>query len=76
MVLDKSESEDGHFLEYDAAHLINDMCNGISYCHNKMNIVHHDLKPEIFLLKDKDSDQLVVKIIDFGLSRKVLSGFL
>ena len=74
MVLDKAESEDGHFLEYDAAYLINDIVNAISYCHNKMNIVHRDLKPENFLLKDKDSNPLIVKIIDFGLSRKVLSG--
>ena len=77
MVLEKADSEDGHFLEYDAALLIRDIVNAIEYCHNKMNIVHRDLKPENFLLKDKNNsttDHMHIKIIDFGLSRKVSSG--
>ena len=74
MVLEKADSEDGHVLEYDAALLIRDIVNAIEYCHNKMNIVHRDLKPENFLLKDKSTDHMQIKIIDFGLSRKVSSG--
>jgi calcium-dependent protein kinase len=70
-VIDKAEAADGngHFSELDAAHIIHDILDAISYCHDEKHIVHRDLKPENFLLKDK-SDQSAVKIIDFGLSRR------
>jgi calcium-dependent protein kinase len=67
-VLDKAESEEGHFSEDDAAILIRDILDAIRYCHDVVNIVHRDLKPENFLLKD-ERDDAPIKIIDFGLSR-------
>ena len=68
-VVEKAESEEGHFHEDDAAILIRDILDGISYCHDVAKIVHRDLKPENFLLKNKDDDA-PIKIIDFGLSRR------
>mmetsp|Transcript_32996 Transcript_32996/g.80202 ORF Transcript_32996/g.80202 Transcript_32996/m.80202 type:complete len:272 (-) Transcript_32996:651-1466(-) len=68
-VLDYAESDQGHFLEEDAAILIRDILDALRYLHDKCHIVHRDLKPENFLLKD-DSPNAPIKIIDFGLSRK------
>jgi calcium-dependent protein kinase len=67
-VLEKAESDEGHFSEDDAAILIRDILDAIRYCHDVVNIVHRDLKPENFLLKD-ERDDAPIKIIDFGLSR-------
>jgi calcium-dependent protein kinase len=68
-VIEKAESEEGHFSEEDAALLIRDILEGIRYIHDELNIVHRDLKPENFLLSD-DTDDADIKIIDFGLSRR------
>ena len=68
-VIEKSESEEGHFSEEDAAVLIRDILDAIRYIHDELNIVHRDLKPENFLLTDNTEDAQV-KIIDFGLSRR------
>lgn len=46
--------------------------SAINYCH-KNNVCHRDIKPENFLLKFKD-DPSSIKLIDFGLSRKLTEG--
>jgi len=66
-LLEKSESEEGHFEENDVAVMIRDVLDAIAYCHS-INVVHRDLKPENFLLANEDEDA-PIKIIDFGLSR-------
>jgi calcium-dependent protein kinase len=43
--------------------------SAIQYMH-KYNICHRDLKPENFLLKQK-GDVTSIKLIDFGLSKKL-----
>lgn len=49
--------------------LFEQICSAIAYAHKK-KIIHLDLKPEnIFLIQDKQVDEEVVKVIDFGLSR-------
>jgi calcium-dependent protein kinase len=68
-VVEKAESEEGHFHEDDAAILIRDILDGIRYCHEVAKIVHRDLKPENFLFQHQ-GDDAPIKIIDFGLSRK------
>jgi calcium-dependent protein kinase len=52
-----------------AAHFFRKILTVLSYMHSEL-IVHRDLKNENFMLLDKsyDSD---IKIIDFGLSRKL-----
>eukprot|EP00980_Cylindrotheca_fusiformis_P005411 scaffold1157_cov122-Cylindrotheca_fusiformis.AAC.3 len=67
-VIEKAESEEGHYSEADAASLIQDILGAIAYCHDVVNIVHRDLKPENFLLLHQ-GDDAPIKIIDFGLSR-------
>jgi len=45
--------------------IINGICEGLHHLHKENNIIHMDLKPSNILL----DDQMVPKIIDFGLSR-------
>ena len=66
-IIDKFESEEGHFAELEAAKLIRCVVDAIRYCHSR-GIVHRDLKPENFLFLTP-ADDSPIKIIDFGLSR-------
>ena len=68
-IIDKFESDEGHFAEFEAAKLIRDVFDAIKYCHD-LGIVHRDLKPENFLFMTP-ADDSPIKIIDFGLSRSV-----
>jgi calcium-dependent protein kinase len=67
-IIAKTQSEEGHFSEHDAAMLVHDILDAIRYCHDEKGIVHRDLKPENFLFLTEAEDA-PVKIIDFGLSR-------
>jgi calcium-dependent protein kinase len=55
-VIEKTESEEGHFSEDDAACLIRDILEAMQYIHDELHIVHRDLKPENFLLSDNTDD--------------------
>eukprot|EP00618_Florenciella_parvula_P001215 CAMPEP_0119544852 /NCGR_PEP_ID=MMETSP1344-20130328/54943_1 /TAXON_ID=236787 /ORGANISM="Florenciella parvula, Strain CCMP2471" /LENGTH=561 /DNA_ID=CAMNT_0007589359 /DNA_START=102 /DNA_END=1787 /DNA_ORIENTATION=- len=66
-IMEKSNSEEGHYSEDDAARLMYSILDALDYCHN-LNIIHRDLKPENFLFRDK-TDESDLVIIDFGLSR-------
>jgi calcium-dependent protein kinase len=46
--------------------------SAVAYCHAN-NICHGDLKPENFLLKNEE-DISSIKLIDFGLAKKVKNG--
>lgn len=52
----------------EASLFIKQILLGLEHLHNK-NIAHLDLKPENVMLCDADSCQ--IKLIDFGLSRKI-----
>lgn len=67
-IIAKTQSEEGHFSESDAAGIIRCILDAIAYCHDVKQIVHRDLKPENFLFKTEAEDS-EIKIIDFGLSR-------
>uniref|UniRef100_A0A7S0GFI7 Calmodulin n=1 Tax=Proboscia inermis TaxID=420281 RepID=A0A7S0GFI7_9STRA len=67
-IIAKTNSEEGHFSEKDAASLVRSILNAIKYCHDEKQIVHRDLKPENFLFETQDENARI-KIIDFGLSR-------
>ena len=67
-IIAKTQSEEGHFSEHDAAALVRDILDAIAYCHDEKQIVHRDLKPENFLFSTIAEDA-PIKIIDFGLSR-------
>jgi len=57
-----------HYTEKDAAGVVHQLLKGVAYIHSK-NIAHCDLKPENLLFTVDG----VLKIIDFGMSRKVPS---
>mmetsp|Transcript_29907 Transcript_29907/g.63427 ORF Transcript_29907/g.63427 Transcript_29907/m.63427 type:complete len:560 (+) Transcript_29907:267-1946(+) len=67
-IIEKTQSDEGHFSERDAANLVRCILDAIAYCHDQKGIVHRDLKPENFLFSTRSEDA-VIKIIDFGLSR-------
>lgn len=67
-IIEKTQSDEGHFSERDAANLVRCILDAIGYCHDQKGIVHRDLKPENFLFSSRD-ENAVIKIIDFGLSR-------
>jgi calcium-dependent protein kinase len=55
------------FNECDAALIVEKVLSSISYCH-EMNIIHRDLKPENILINFNRSNELDIKVIDFGAS--------
>jgi calcium-dependent protein kinase len=67
-IIEKTQSDEGHFSERDAAKLVRCILDAIAYCHDQKGIVHRDLKPENFLFASKE-ENAAIKIIDFGLSR-------
>ncbi len=58
-----------YFTETEACSLIFKLFSAVVHCHS-LGIVHRDLKPENILFEN-NSDFSDVKIIDFGLSRKL-----
>jgi len=58
-----------HLTEAQAAKIMRQIFSAVAYLHSK-KICHRDLKPENFLLKFPDDDSSI-KLIDFGLSRKL-----
>ena len=64
-------SEKDHLSEEEAARFITQILEGVEHFHEK-NIVHLDLKPENVMLLDRSN--CLIKIIDFGISRKLKPG--
>ena len=58
----------GQFDERTTKFLFRQMCLGVKYLHEK-SITHRDLKPENVLLCHPETNETIVKITDFGLSR-------
>lgn len=55
-----------HLSEAIASKFMKQILSAVSYCH-KNNIVHRDLKPENLLL-DKEGQDCLLKVVDFGTS--------
>lgn len=60
------------FSEKQASEYMKQILSAVVYCHSK-NIVHRDLKPENLLLDSKKPDA-ALKVIDFGTSKKFVTG--
>jgi serine/threonine-protein kinase CHEK2 len=58
----------GQFDERTAKFLFRQMCLGVKYLHDQ-SITHRDLKPENVLLTQPDTNESLIKITDFGLSK-------
>jgi serine/threonine-protein kinase Chk2 len=58
----------GQFDELTSKFLFRQMCLGVKYLHDR-SITHRDLKPENVLLTLPDTNETLIKITDFGLSR-------
>jgi calcium-dependent protein kinase len=65
--------EKGHYMESDAARLMNKIFLAVNHLHVN-SIVHRDLKPENFIFESKESSA-ELKLIDFGLSNKFFDKF-
>ena len=61
-------TEKGSFKEGEACPLMHQLMSAICYCH-KNRVVHRDLKPENILLEDKNIENPVLKLIDWGGAR-------
>ena len=61
-----------NFNEAQAAALIQQILSAVSYLH-KRGVIHRDLKPENIVFESTAKESLV-KIIDFGTSRKMIKG--
>jgi len=79
-IVEKSCTDNGSpcFTESEAARIMHQILSALSYMHKK-GVAHRDIKPENILFKTNTADDEnssssssspVVKIIDFGLSRK------
>jgi len=56
------------FNEKDAALIMHQLLQGISYCHSK-NIIHRNIKPENIMFEDKKGGlKSTLKLIHFGSS--------
>ncbi|KAI5800737.1 kinase-like domain-containing protein [Pyronema domesticum] len=62
----------GKFTEKDAARIIHEVLDAVSYLHAN-NIVHRDLKPENLLYLTKDANSSLV-LADFGIAKMLDSG--
>ena len=70
-LFEKVVADDFTLTERDCVLFMRQICEAVGYMHEK-NIVHLDLKPENILCKSKKSH--LIKIIDFGLTKKLKPG--
>jgi len=70
-LFEKVVADDFTLTERDCVLFMRQICEAVGYMHEKL-IVHLDLKPENILCKSKKSH--LIKIIDFGLTKKLKQG--
>ena len=62
--------EKKNFSELNASKILKQILSAVSYMHNN-GIIHRDLKLENIMFEEKEDDDLELKIIDFGTSRRI-----
>lgn len=63
-------TQKGSFNELEACQVISQALSAIAYLHER-KIIHRDLKPENIIFEHNSPDDLTIKLIDFGTSRKI-----
>jgi serine/threonine-protein kinase len=58
----------GKLSERDAIIIAKQICSGLNAAHQQ-NIVHRDLKPENIMIKQMRDDELIVRVLDFGIAK-------
>ena len=67
--LDKRLDRLGRLTPKDTAHIVLQLCRGLTKAH-AAGIVHRDLKPEnVFLVWDEEEGTDVAKVVDFGIAK-------
>ena len=67
--LDKRLDRVGRLTPKDTAHIVLQVCRGLTKAH-AAGIVHRDLKPEnVFLVWDEEEGTDVAKVVDFGIAK-------
>lgn len=66
---------DDSLTEGDCARFMKNICEGVAYLHSKQ-VVHLDLKPENILCRSRDPHNHDIKIIDFGLARRITGSYI
>lgn len=54
-----------HLSEDITVNIVQQILQAVAYCHDR-NVIHRDLKPENLLLEKRNTDNLCVKVADFG----------
>ena len=50
------------------------LLSSLNYLHNTLKIIHRDLKPENILIKLDKNNNIICKLIDFGMSTQIIEG--
>jgi len=67
-IVEKTQSMEGHFSEFNAAEIVKRIIRTIKYCHQELHLCHRDLKPKN-ILSLIEEEKLEIKIIDICLLR-------
>jgi serine/threonine protein kinase len=67
--LDKRLDRVGRLTAKETAHIVLQVCRGLTKAH-AAGIVHRDLKPEnVFLVRDEEEGTDIAKVVDFGIAK-------
>ena len=61
------------YSEKEARGMVTNLLQALAYLHS-MNICHRDIKPENLLVSSKKDGKMFIKLADFGLAVKILTG--
>jgi serine/threonine protein kinase len=66
-LLSAFKSQRTHLPEKKVVHYVEELAEGLHYCHTQLHVIHRDVKPDNILIDSLGT----LKLADFGLSKKV-----